>query len=308
MDVVEDETQHFDDLVLAAPPECQDGIDSDGDGLVDQRDPGCQVGNLEDLDVVNAQLVVDFSLLSHHPVASCSGVGLSEYVVYIDDVEAARTDCRVGVFGLNLDIEPGPHVIGVEGAGFDGTARTEVQTFEVLAFAAGVIEPSLLEVDFADADFLEPIVSMASFSVGFAPHPDDTTRFCTGAPGSLEIAEVTVRLLDAGGGELSPAPRAVTPEEFAGVRLDGRRMPCISRSIITRPLTWGAYKVAVEGFSSEGELCFSSGEEPALLAPGVGVSVRAGRVLPPPPSCRDCNATTDCGTGYSCDGGVCVPR
>ena len=156
IEVKEDVTLRVDDLVLGAPPECEDGIDSDLDGLVDQRDPGCQGGDREDRNVVNAQLVIDFSLLSNHPLVSCTGVGLSEYVVFLDDEEVGRTDCRIGAFGLNLDIEPGEHTIRVEGLGFDGAAATEPQTFDVLALAAGVLDPALLEVDFGDDDFIEP--------------------------------------------------------------------------------------------------------------------------------------------------------
>jgi hypothetical protein len=312
IDVVDGETIEIPDLVLDAPPECEDGIDGDGDGLVDERDPGCEAANREDVDVISTQLVLDFSLLSGNAAATCVGVEVSRFEITFDDSVVSTPPCRVGEVGVLLNLSEGSHEVSVRALAFDGTAVTRVKRYTVEATPAGVLDPRVIEVDFADTDFLEPIQSRAIFGVGYIPGEGVPLRSCDratagggGAPGLLQIDDVSIRLLDAVGDPVEPAP-VVANGDLQGMRLDGSPAPCTSAAIITESLRWGVYQVEVEARSPEGDVCFSNVGDAALLAPGVQVDVQLPRVLPISDSCRDCANDADCG-GAECRDGVCFP-
>jgi hypothetical protein len=305
---VEDETVQIRDLVIAPPPECEDGIDEDGDGLVDERDPGCQsTFQREDIDVIATQLIVDLSLLSNNPSATCAGVGLSRFDISLDGRVLSSPACDVGEVSIALEIAAGIHEVAVIGLAPDGMPLTREKVFTVEALAAGVLVPQLLEVDFADTDFIDPIRSPAQFAVGYEAPEGLPTRFCSGAPGLLDIAEVSIRMVDAVGNPVEPAPLIEHGElPLPGMRLDGSPLPCTAQAIITAPLRWGVYRVEVEAFSAAGDVCFTNLDEPALLAPGTASQVTAPRVEPVPASCRDCTNASHCQSG-NCMDGICMP-
>lgn len=305
---VEDETTQIRDFVLQAPPECQDGIDSDDDGLVDARDPGCLAANQESIDVANTQLVLDFTLLSGNDAASCTGVKVSRFEISLDGQVVSTPPCEIGSVGVNISIAPGQHEVSARALAPDGTPLTRTKSYSLEAFTGGVLQPSLLDVDFADVDFLEPIRSEAQFTVGYVPAEGQSPRFCAGAPGLLEIAEIAVRIVDSAGQPVQPAFLVEAGETgIVGERLDGTPLPCTSQRIITDVRRWGAYRVEVEALSPEGDVCFSNVDAPQLIAPGSIVALAVPRAEPVVASCRDCNDAADCGSTYSCEDGICVP-
>ncbi|MEX1364331.1 MAG: hypothetical protein AB1Z98_14490, partial [Nannocystaceae bacterium] len=65
-----DETVDLPEYVLAPPPECDDGIDNDRDGVVDDRDPSCAVdGGVggEGIPVGLTELRLELTLLGRNP-------------------------------------------------------------------------------------------------------------------------------------------------------------------------------------------------------------------------------------------------
>ncbi len=304
---IDGETVHIRDLVIDPPPECEDGIDNDGDGLVDERDPGCQSSQREDTDIITTQLLVDISLLSSNPAATCFGVGLSRFDISLDGRVVASPACDIGRFAVNIEVSAGPHEVGILGLAPVGQPLTREHAFTVEALVGGVLSPQLLEVDFADTDFLEPIQAPAQFLIGFETAPGVPTQYCSDTsddPRILDIDELTIRLVDAVGDLVQPAVRIDYP--LPGMRLDGSPVPCVARAIITDPVPWGVYKVEVEAFSAEGDVCFSNVGAPDLLAPSSTASIVLPRVRPKPASCRECGNDDHCGGGTHCENGVCV--
>ena len=325
---VEDgETVTLDDFELSAPPQCEDGIDNDGDGLVDQRDPGClgdqdQPRESDEVDFVQVRLQT--SLLDHNCNATCSGLGLSRVVVDVapddEDADTVSFSCTRAIEGpqlfnrtLSTDETTPIEVYGVDAA---GNRITTVQSFVMMPDQARVD----LEVDFGDSDFLEaPQGRLRFLPQFFGAYGEDVsscqgqgaTRFsgCSADPslglGSLTLAQVAIRVLDAHGQPLSNS--LVSTD---GVLLDGTPSPCTGTEIVTEPVVWGGYLVEVEAMSADGEVCFST-SAPVPAAPGEGFVVQPERVVPPPPSCWDCQVDADCGditsSGHRCVDHLCVP-
>jgi hypothetical protein len=307
IEVSEGETVQIRDFSIDAPPECEDGIDGDEDGLVDDLDPGCRAGRREAIDVVTTQLVLDFTLLSGNEAASCTGVRASRFEVMLDGQLVSSPPCEIGQVGVNLSVSPGMHEVAVRVLAFDGTPLTRTKTYALEAFTGGVLQPQLIDVDFADVDFLDPIRSEAQFTVGYTAVEGMSPRFCAGAPGRLEIAQIAVRILDSAGEPVQPAFIVEAGEDtLVGERLDGTLLPCTSQRIVTDVRRWGAYRVEVEALSPEGDVCFSNLDAPQLIAPGSVVALEVPRVEPVVASCRDCDDAADCGSTYRCENRVCV--
>ena len=325
--VAEGRTILLDDIVIDAPPQCQDGVDNDNDGLVDAFDPACRVSSelyaLESTVVVaNAQLAVRTSFLDRNPVATCSSLGVSRVQVSVDDqppVAAPLCSEVIGrVFQVGAMVTPGTsHTVDVVGVSASGQERTVTKSFtiDVPPTGGGRFE---LDVDFAATDFLEPIVGSVDVLPEFSPFEGaGFTRECVQKPNTagsqLELPELRVRMLGARGRPLS------TPAKLEdGTPLDGESLVTYLEvlpngsirctNLKVEPLVWGEYFLEVEALSAEGDVCFSNVGEPALLAPGE-INLVIPRVFPLAPSCRDCTTNADCTQNEGvCDEGLCRQR
>lgn len=312
IEIVEGETTVVDDLVLLPPPECLNGIDEDGDGLVDALDPGCIAEGSESAPVASAGLVFEFSLLSGNEAAKCAGLGVGSFRIELDDVVVAEPTCLEGAFAISLGIGIGTHTISVVATSPAGEVLTHPQTFEVEVSETGRISTPELKVDFSDVDFLEPIIAVTGFTPEFRLD-EGTTRTCAAdpqAPGrTLDLPTLRATLLDAAGEPVQPSPLLVSAGMEVG-RANGSDLDCFvagARTLDT--LQWGQYQLVLEAVSAEGEVCFTNREEPHLLAPGPdNERVDVPRVVPPPTSCIECGegGQSDCGPLHSCVDGVCL--
>ncbi len=76
------------DPEIPAPPQCEDGVDNDGDGFVDTSDPSCQAAgaDLEGRQILPKQFQLRASFLDHNPnvvsTAHCQGLGVDDIRVY----------------------------------------------------------------------------------------------------------------------------------------------------------------------------------------------------------------------------------
>lgn len=314
VEVADDRTALLDPFEIAAPPECEDGVDNDGDGLVDMFDPACRLGHeREDTVVVaNAQLVMRVSVLDDNPVATCNPLGISRFIVTFDDVMVAEPVCE-DVLGRTFQASAmmtqagATHTVGVvavDPARRELTIRKDA-TIDVPDAGGGRFP---IDVDFSPDDFLEPIVDSTTLLPRFLPYEgagfdrgcDKTSPLYGG--GRLDLAELRMRMIGPHGQELIP------PAELEnGTPLDGATTFACDKDFTTQALRWGEYQVEIEALSTEGEVCFSNVGAPALTAPGNMFPV-IPRVFPLPASCHDCTTDGDCFEHRAiCDEGLCRP-
>lgn len=330
--VEEGATVELPPFVLAPPPECDDGIDNDHDGLVDASDPSCTAATsngTEGLAVGVTELRVELTLLGRNHAASCTSVPLRRLRLAIGEGSAQEIvleeACRLDApYVALLQLSEGPAVFTVTGYDGVGTAASPAQpvthpkTFEVeINGFGGTVS---LEVDFASTDFLEPIVGAASVVPNYVSEvgPGGFVRSsCTPPPisfaepdgptrGLLQLDRLRVELLN---GHFSPLEAPVALPD--GTVIDGPTEIACTSSLVTEPLEWGSYAMVVEALSTAGEVCFSNVGAPVLLAPGNATGLFMPRVYGPegevPPTCRDCEVDADCGLEDElyCVAGVC---
>lgn len=316
VNVREERTALLKEFVLDAPPDCEDGIDNDLDGLLDFRDPGCRLPGADQgsefLGVEEAQIDLTLTLLGRNRSASCPNLGVTRFESVLDGDESTRRSFSCNVLGERVAIseiaEPGTHTLEVVAIGRDGMPATRAEGVVVQV-------PSITsaEIDFAASEFLEPIEAPIQFRPNFAEGFSDTDiRECAGATGQLDIDQIRVRVLDAHGGTLA---EPVNLED--GTPLDGATpIACPSAALRTEPLTWGGYLLQIDALTAEGAVCFStdsSGPIPAAPSPQSAFGVFVPRVLvpgenglEPPEGCRECEQDSDCGGELRCDRGLCV--
>jgi hypothetical protein len=317
VEVAEGRTEHLDDMIIDAPPQCQDGVDNDQDGLVDMFDPACRMGQSagdlyarEDTVVIaNAQLVVRASVLDDNPVATCSGLGISRFIVTLDEDSTLADPICSNVLGRifqasAMAMPDTTHTVRVVAVDFARQPLTIAKETVIHAPPGGGGRFNI-DVDFSADDFLQPIVASAQLIPGFSPYEEigSFTRGCQPdtnyVGGKLILQDVRMRLLGTHGQPLSPAPKLTND-----LSLDGQTsIPC-NFNYWTQPLAWGEYLLEVEALSPEGEVCFSNVGDPSLTAPGESY-LAVPRVFPIPSSCLDCTTDAECQSEAICDDGVC---
>jgi hypothetical protein len=352
IDVEEDRTLILDELVLEAPPECEDGIDNDQDGLVDGSDPGCSVGGIsESDDITSVQFRLTASFLGSNRNATCAGVGIPQFAMFAKDLDAAaspadcddgndndgdnlidgddpgcalgnaeadellRTSCRPDPFFFTSELAAGNYELRLVGLGPGSLPATRAQTVAFnLEGRGGFVEA---EIDFADADFLEPLRRSSVIPLSFQSAPGSTPHRCESIVGDLVIDALRVTVLDARGEPLSPPIL-----DAEGNPLDGSLIDCPPANLRTETLTWGGYLVDVEAIAlvpdpddpmaaPQEVVCYSTdatnGPEP--LAPGDPSFTLVRPEGDVHPACTECvagmNSPRPCLVG-TCEGGVCV--
>lgn len=326
-------TVELPELVLVPPPECDDGIDNDRDGLVDINDPSCNVDfgdGTESVPVGVTQLQLTLTLLGRNPAVTCASVPLRRLRLSVEGEAGSETvleePCQLDQpYLASLRLPAGTTTFSAVGVDSAGEPLTTVQTFEAeISPLGGTV---LHAIDFGPHDFLEPIVREIRAAPGFVGElgPESKVRYScapevlvpanatTGQAavtrGTLTLDRLRVHLLNGHHGPLD-APVALDD----GTVLDGPTEVECRTSLVTEPLEWGSYALVVEALSAAGEVCFSNEGTPTLMSPG-GLS---GIFLPRfygndgqvPASCHDCEADADCGLADDlfCVDNVCQGR
>lgn len=295
------------DIVLLAPSPCEDGIDNDNDGLVDQSDPGCRVGPNEEDDIRITQFRFRPTLLDENPNATCIGVGLARIRIRIDEEpdSALEVVCDTNKTELFIrQLDPGEHTVSVVGLNNQGEEMTVPQQipFTVTETQGDFVD---LGVDFGADDFLNPIQAEMRFSLAYQISENfEDIRTCspTAKQGLLEIDQVRIRILDGEGNPLDPPVQLTT-----GEILDGSPIACPNGVLVTEDLVWGRYQIAVDALSSANEVCFSNTAEPTFGAPSSAFTVFVERTSSES-SCKDCETSADCSCLDCCsEQNVCLP-
>jgi len=297
LQVSDGQTEDFPDLVLGAPPECDDGIDGDGDGLVDVTDPGCIVSDDEAFEPseARANLRFSFRLLGVPEVETetnipvvCDVVGIREFRIQTADVELT-TPCPAGLGprAFAIDVEPGPQELRVWGVDAEGERVTREEVRPWIATRSEI--PIDIAIDFAGDDFLAPITAPATF----APCP--TTESA--------ISHVEMRALNARGAPL------IDPIALAdGTLLDGHRLACadLDATVGTEALNWGAYQLEVTWYAGD-TACFTTGDTPLPLTPDRAFALVPGEPVGGETSagCPACTDDRHCEPGFACSLGQC---
>lgn len=316
VEVADEQTIDLADFAIGRPPQCNDGIDNDRDGLVDVNDPACVGGfgfdTLEGRSVSASEFDLRVSFLDHNPLVGCGELGISRLEVRLQDEPlVATTSCDLSLrFSAIIDesLADGPAVDGqlpvtlwvhALDAGGDAVAEPVPVSLTVPLDLGGFY---VLQADFPGSSFAEPIMARSRFIVGYASFDGAPTRFCApvATDGFLQIDRVRISWLNAHGGPLDPP--LTLPD---GTALDGSEQPCPAGVLTTPLLEWGDYLVGIEALSAEGDVCFSNLDAPSRAAPSETFGVVLPRVSATG-SCRDCDTDADC-SSWSCVEGVCQP-
>ncbi len=333
------------DFTIDPPAQCEDGIDNDLDGRVDEGDPACVIdmSNDESAPVGVTDFELSITLLGANPVALCNSVPQFGRVQLrlepdptADEPEAEPTvlldePCQLDApYRFSALLSPGLatfSVVGIDSR--DGQVSTHPVTFQrELSPEGNLVEQS---VDFDPGDFLEPIEGRMLFSIGYAMGlgtvkvdnsdnrlPLAPRSSCDPIPtvgGRLSIDGWRLTMLD-GHGDLVEPPVRVED----GTPLDGSVViPCQSANLITETLDWTeGYLLRAEALSAEGEVCFAIDDQP--MRPGEALPVVLPRVFDEagqvPASCFDCrvdpsgadtfdDCNVDPGDDARCIAGVC---
>jgi hypothetical protein len=302
------------EVVLLAPPECDDGIDNDRDGVVDGQDPGCEVLPLSgaprsesnDADDTLFQLAVRFL---DSPAVKPFNVGVQNILLELDgellaQVPSSQLDYAQSPFRLPLlarDLEGETPDLQITAMGADGPL-TETQTLAVTSAYVNEV------IDFGSEAFLQPIVEPLAFL--FDP---------TCSPGGqLVLDSMRVRILDENGDPLvldtlsgNTIGGSTIVETLAGPDLDGWfTFGCPVSMITSAPLTWGRYTIEAQARLAS-VTCFSTPITDLTPQPASAQTIALERVLNDgQPACPECSKDLDCvmQAGTICDDGLCVPK
>lgn len=329
------------EVVLLSPSECDDGVDNDGDGLVDGKDPSCILDPTgpEQSDETLALFQIKATFLDS-PVVFPANVGVNTLRVIIDgepfvDVLSVELNTELWPFRLpsiTASFEPGEHELEIVALDQSGAALTVPLTRSfAIPFAifggSGGAEDDPFRFDFSSERFLEPVLEPISVNFGLLLNLGDTTGPTCELGGFVDgervaVERTWVRVTDEDGALLDAASldlfgfsaglsgqAAIAPvDEVEG----WVSFACPSSTVVSAPLVWGKYSIEVEGRIGE-SVCFAT-QAPRDLRP-LGKSgaqdFYLDRVLDgmggPPAGCAECVVDSDC-SGQICDAGICKDK
>ena len=326
------------EVVLLAPPQCDDGVDNDLDGRVDGHDPACLLDPTanEDFDAGAVVFQLTATFLDHQVVAP-PDVRVTSLVGTVDGEElftlnTAELDPAFWPYRLPVlseRYEPGMHTLAVVGIGQDGEARTAelVHEFSVNDEQAGFV---LHQLDFSADQFLESIVEPFSLIATLERYPGagatsliQGCKLSNGEP----TGDMRIRVRDTDDQIVDLVALGMSVD----IVDDGDgwvRMDCPVAPFSSGALTWGAYTMEAEVLVGE-TVCFADAYdvtlgpldpvEPAPLAPkgsGGEQNLRLERVATAldgggwdvPAECVECATSSDCteSSNLTCVDGLCV--
>lgn len=318
------------DVVLLSPPECDDGIDNDRDGRVDDRDPACilNAAGSESADASVTLFQTSVSFLDS-PAIEPFNVGVDalllevsdEQLTVVADYQLDLTQWPYRLPLLSRALDPGSYEFSITavGAGLVPLTQPFTQAFVVEEDEAAFV---LGNFAFTDDRFLEPIIQPIAFTTNLLLSPGATTGpSCdlggyVGVPPNQEIRSLDrlwVRVTD-GSQALDAATLGLT-----GFAATGPIMPvdepggwvsfdCPTAGVKSAAITWGGYDIEVQGRIGA-DTCFATPQISDLAPqPTSAQDFYLDRVLVdglPPAACIECVDDSGC-TGQVCVDNVCV--
>jgi hypothetical protein len=323
--VVEGETEVV-EVVLRSPPECDDGIDNDGDGFIDGKDPACirDPNGPESASASISILQLAVSFLGREVIRPAN-VRVEAITVELDgevletirEFDTSQWPFRLPLVGVGLDA--GEYVFSIYASTGSGVALTEA--FE---YVGAVYDDQALflheTLDFPAEMFLEPIVEPIGATIALRLEPSATAGSTCALGGYAGVAIDRVRVLVSEWGGAAPDLETLGLTGNAGAGSiepvdDGDgwiSFACPTSAVSSAPLSWGNYDIEIEGRIAD-VVCFAT-PGPQGLAPNVKTGAQyflldrlvddSGAALP---GCEECFTNSDC-SGQICDGGICKDK
>ena len=310
-------------LALLAPPQCQDGVDNDQDGLVDLGDPPCRKGDpltaSEDDDIAGSTFVLSTTFFGGNDAFSCVDAGIGVVRARVLDASDTAVLDETQVCSGNLvtfplfgaDLAAGEYSLELTAESPTGTVLTAPYT------EAFTVDPEFgvvvrVEHDFSPDQFDPALTGTPNFAL-ILPDALGGSRNCDpGTDNALQIDELTFQVLDGEGTPVDPNTFDVA-EILVGVEGDQvARIQCTDLRIDAPDLTFGSFTLEASGWSG-GVRCFET-TEPVSLAPRQSplfLSVPLSRISTDgqlPAGCEECSSDADCDPLTRCDANLCVLR
>jgi hypothetical protein len=319
-------------VVLLAPPECDDGIDNDRDGTVDGQDPGCQIvtetGFSESNDTGLTLFQLDVAFLDRS-VVKPDNVGVTGIRLEIAAWQPPDTITIDGqrpnqfertIANYELDYSQWPFPVPLLSAELDGSG-----TLELLATAVGpdgdMTETQSIPFPIVEGEgtyvfghlafgidrFLQPIVEPIAlvFEPGCSPG------------GTLALERMWIRVVDESDAPLDAATLGLTGTTISGgsamaiLPVDEAggwvSFECPSSVVRTNELVWGNYQIEARAVRAA-DTCFESPIADLAPQPFSAQTIGLERVLIDDlPACPECVDNADC-SGQICNEGLCVDQ
>ena len=330
MTVVEG-TQPLVEVTLLAPPECDDGIDNDRDGTVDEQDPGCDIiiapagEALESADSELSLFELSVTFLGSEVVRP-SHVGVDSFEIAIDDeVVASLTELQLDLtqspFRLPLiasDVEDkedtngdpeddNDHVLKITPIGKSGPMAAAMEwPFEVPPGSGAYVKRTF---EFAAGDFLQPIVEPVRLA--FEPK-------CT-VTGYLSFERMWVRVTDENDQPLTAMALGFSGNwgppgmhmSIVGVDEPGGwvSFECPNSNVKSIDLPWGFYRIEAQARVGD-DVCFSSASSDLAPQPSGDAQLFAleRELTGELPTCPECTHDEHCQAQICNDVGLCVDK
>ncbi len=323
--VEEGQRTTLDEFVLLAPPQCDDGVDNDQDGLTDLADPACLQDpfNAFEIDDTSATLIsITTTYLGANSSVTCAGMGIGAVQLLLSGgqfdqpTEIERQSCSAPQTKLppySSPLEPGTYTLEVLGiaAGTEDVPATVAKTivFEVLPDVGAFVKET---VDLAPEDFLEEISGPLAFAVSYQATDDHVRPSCQpdNFGGVLCVEEFDITLLEDGqptdaytlkdftGDCADKALRTEESAVWAGPDAGQNHTYSVEIQARGRPEMDGLTCPTEEAEGDAVAVCFGT-TEAVPLAPGSdAVLIVLPRVLDddglPPAGCQDCTSDAEC--------------
>jgi hypothetical protein len=308
------------DAYLRAPPGCDDGIDNDTDGTVDNQDPGCEVETADgfsesnDADLTLFQLEVTFL---DSPAVEPDNVGVDGIRLEVVDDAFERT-----ILSYELDLTQWPFRLPLQTAEFDGGQFQLLAT----AFGAGgdLTESQALEFDVREGEgtyvtgrfdfdtdmFLEPVVAPVVLTFDPSCSPG----------GALMLSSMRVRVVDENDMPVAltftgntftgdPLMPSIPFESVYNVDTGWITFPCPSSWVTsTTPLMWGHHRAEVEARLAAVP-CYESPLLDLAPQPFNAQTIDLERVMVGElPACPECFEDSQCPGQVCGPNGLCIDK
>jgi hypothetical protein len=330
LEVVAEQTASL-EATLIAPPECDDGIDNDLDGLTDVLDPACAKDRnaTEDADRSDTVINLTTTFLNDNPNANCDIEAPDAFPLDVVAFEAVVSQgeevvdtrvltCQRSLSIYSLTLPGGDYSLALTGFGVSPSVdpeATPVTITKTVDFTVSDQNGGFVgEIfDFSGEDFIPQLNGNIRFSslfeIGGGVENTGVSRGCLSGGNNdsspLNIDTVALRVVDADDTTVDPSALGLMgTEEDGAIVID---CPSSGAQLVeTASLEWGAYRVEIEGRVGD-VACFSETLQPL---PGVQLTEPIDRVFVdglPPAGCEDCTTDADCPSFFGiCSDGICV--
>ena len=320
-------------VVLLAPPQCDDGIDNDQDGRVDDRDPACllpsnaNAAGLEDAEKGLSLFQLTASFLASEVVLPINvsvdalrltvtgGGETREYVVDAPELMSGSDNVSLdlGVWPYRLpllsdELAPGTYQLSAVALDRFGVALTEaigrtdpLDGAEVFEFSVTDDRPAFVlgELEFTADRFLDPILAPIALDPLLETAASLTHcqlgGYIGGQNGTIE--RLWLRVRDEADQPVDLATLGFDVPDAVSEADGFVSFACPSFILRSLDLTWGSYRVDLEARNGA-DACFAREDQALAPFPGGGAqTVILERVLidgAVPDACIECVVDTDC--------------